>query len=159
MSKLIPMFQIMLINNIIELENHHSKCMWLMCCTSCGNVLSASRLIWEIANFTIIVFWHCILHFTWNVWYTYRTQFWRACWCGSAYPNLVSCGKCDVCVKIRVNLVAQKLQLSVSVQMDQNIRNQEIFIFNTTKTVGQVNSTCLQKNHTPYFRYQSNMSR
>ena len=26
------------------------------------------------------------------------------------------------------------------------IRNQEIFIFNTTKAFGQVNSTCLQKN-------------
>ena len=40
-----------------------------------------------------------------------------------------------------------------------DIRNQEIFIFNTTKAFGQVNSTCLQKKHTPYSRYQSNISR
>ena len=29
------------------------------------------------------------------------------------------------------------------------IRNQEIFIFDTTKAFGQVNSTCLQKNILP----------
>ena len=33
----------------------------------------------------------------------------------------------------------------VLVSQESGIRNQEIFIFNTTKAFGQVNSTCLQK--------------
>ena len=42
--------------------------------------------------------------------------------------------------------------------MISGIRNQGIFIFNTTKSYGQLNNTSLQK-HNPYSRYQSNISR
>ena len=56
----------------------------------------------------------------------------------------------------RCQLICRNFDLC---SMESGIRNQEIFIFNTTKAFGQVNSTCLQKKHTPYSRYQSNISR